>query len=123
MDWQLAIERNGEGVARILVALAAMAGLLEAAGCRLPQNTYLAVLGPLRAAEAIARQPPQANLHNPVAVARLKLRFLVLRRAIDDLMRRLLMPAQETIRRLAHEVLADLQHFANRALEERPDTS
>lgn len=126
VDWDGVIERQSEALTRILGALAAMAGLLDAAHCRLPRAVYCAVLGPLRAAEAAARRlSPRADEHDQVGVARLRLRFLVLCRTIDGLRRRRPRPAQDSARQpglAVAEPRTASQCRARRAVDD-PDTS
>lgn len=92
MDRDRATERQSEALQRILLALAAMTGLLDAARFCLPPDTYLALLRPLSAAQEAADQvSPQRN--DPGAAALLRRRFVLLCRAIDGLRRRLSLPA------------------------------
>src|SRR5687768_4802994 len=57
MDWDRAIERNREPLLRIVAALFAMIGLIEAAAVeRLSRPVYRAVLLVLRPAEAAVRR-------------------------------------------------------------------
>ena len=124
MDRDEAIEGQSEALQRILLALAAMTGLIDAARICLPRDIYLALLGPLSAAQAAAeRVSPQRN--DPVAAARLRRHFLLLCRAIDRLRRRLSLPAQRPVGIPAREVRVSRiegLYSARRAISV-PDTS
>ena len=124
MDWHGAIERQADALMRILLALAAMAGLLEASRFGLPPDTYRAVLRSLRAAEAVTLEGQVAG-HDPMKTTRLRLRLLLLCRTIADLIRRLLVPASDPVRQVGRELdrLLTALHSLTRCAIDNPDTS
>lgn len=77
----------------MLVALAALIGLLDARGSALSPDVRGAILRPLRLAERAAQQArSRAAPRDPSETARLRLRFLLLCRVTAELLRRLRRP-------------------------------